>query len=140
MNRSTRLPVLAAAALLALAGLAGTTAASEPVTLEGGFVWERSDGNQTGDLKAVFTPTGDGTWDVAFHFDWEDGPHVYAGTAEGSLTEGELSGRVNNDSEDRPGSFVFKGTVADGSFSGTHAWLEGEEEKSTGTLTLAHPE
>ena len=80
--------------LAAMPGLA----ADGDVTMNGGFVWERDDGKQEGDLAAVLTPTGDGTWDVAFSFDWEDGPHVYTGTCSGSL-DGETAigrGRQRN--------------------------------------------
>ena len=70
-------------------------------------VWQRSDGDHDGDVKAVFTETAKGQWDVAFHFEWEDGQHVYAGTATGSLTGGELRGRVENDNEERKAAFRF---------------------------------
>ena len=110
--------------------------AGDDVTLMGGFVWERDDGNHKGDLKAVFTPAGDGEWTVAFHFDWEDGPHVYTGICNGSL-DGNLSGDVAADGG-RDMKFTFSGSFEDGTFSGTHNFLtrEGEERKA-GTLTLA---
>ena len=111
--------------------------AGDDVTLEGGFVWEREDGNHEGDLKAVLTPAGDGEWDVSFYFDWEDGPHVYTGKCMGSL-EGELTGNIKADG-DREMNFTFAGAFEDGKFSGTHNFLskEGEENKA-GTLTLSH--
>ena len=116
--------------LAAMPGLAG-----DDVTLEGGFVWEREDGNHEGDLKAILTPTGDGEWDVAFHFDWEDGPHVYTGTCAGSL-EGKFSGDIVSDGD---GDMIFKfsGSFEDGAFSGTHNFVTKEGElKKAGTLTL----
>ena len=110
-------------------------AAGDDVTLEGGFVWEREDGNHEGDLKAILTPTGDGTWDVAFHFDWEDGPHVYSGTCSGSL-DGELTGDIVSDGE-REMNFTFEGSFEDGKFSGVHHFVTKEgETKRAGTLTL----
>jgi hypothetical protein len=126
---------LAVAAILVLA--VGICAAAEEITMKGGFVWEREDGNHDGDLTAVFTPAGDGQWKVAFHFDWEDGPHVYTGTCEGSLT-GELSGTVQSDGEDNTMNFKFDGEFQDGTFTGTHAFVTKEGEiKDGGTLTLA---
>jgi hypothetical protein len=110
--------------------------AGDDVTMMGGYVWERDDGNHEGDLKAILSPAGDGQWDIAFHFDWEDGPHVYKGTCSGSL-DGELSGDVTSDG-DREMKFTFAGSFADGTFSGTHNFVTKEgEEKKAGTLTLA---
>jgi hypothetical protein len=119
--------------LAALPGLAG-----DDVTLEGGFVWEREDGNRDGDLKAILTPTGDGEWSVAFHFEWEDGPHVYTGTCTGSL-EGELSGEITSDGE-RDMNFKFMGSFEKGMFSGKHSFVtEDGELEHAGTLTLGSP-
>jgi len=116
--------------LAAMPGLAG-----DDVTLEGAFVWDREDGSREGDLKAIFTPTGDGEWSVAFHFDWEDGPHVYSGTCSGSL-DGELSGDIVSDGE-REMKFKFSGSFEDGTFSGTHNFVTDEGDlKRAGTLTL----
>ena len=104
----------------------------ETQTLTGEFVWSaRSD---TGDLEAVFTPTGEQTWDVSFHFEFRGRPHVYTGSAQGSLSQGELKGEVKNENKKR--TFVFSGTVKNGKFQGTHAEIEGGREQSTGTLTL----
>ena len=115
----------------------GGILAAEGVTLKGSFVWERKDDNRNGDVTAVFTPTGDNQWDVSFHFDWEDGPHIYSGTATGDLSGGDLKGAVEGDSEDRKMSFRFTGSFKDGTFTGTHAFLDKEGElRPTGTLTL----
>jgi len=120
--------------LAAMPGIAGNE-----VTLEGGFVWEREDGNKDGDLKAVLTSTGDGEWSVAFHFDWEDGSHVYTGTCSGSL-EGELSGEITSDG-DREMNFKFMGSFEDGMFNGKHGFVtEDGDLKHAGTLTLGSPE
>ena len=130
------------AALLAVAfGVLATTSvpvlAAGDVTLEGSFVWARDDGDRTGDLKAVFTPTGKNEWTVAFHFDWENKPHVYKGTARGSLSKGTLEGDVDNDNEEHPASFKFSGDFKRGTFNGTHGHINKEGElKDTGTLTL----
>jgi prolyl oligopeptidase len=101
-------------------------------TLKGEFTWSQR--NQTGDIEAIFTPTGDGTWDVAFHFNFRDQPHVYAGTASGQLSAGELQGTVQNENKQR--TFRFRGRIEDGKFEGRHAEVDGTDEQETGTLTL----
>lgn len=108
-------------------------AAAGARTLNGHFVWTSRDNK--GDLEAVFTPTGEATWDVDFHFSFRGKPHKYSGTAEGSIGEGELKGTVQN--ENRQRSFTFSGAFDGGTFSGTHAETTGDEEVSTGTLTLS---
>lgn len=114
----------------------GGTFAGNDVTLAGGFVWERPNEKIDGKLEAVFTPTGDNRWDVAFHFEWENGPHTWLGTAEGSLQSGEFSGKVVSD-DDRQARFQFKGTFEGGTFSGTHAQvLENGSLRDTGTMRL----
>ena len=134
MRFKARWMAVLAVALLCWAG--PLSLAADEVTMEGEFVWTRSDGDTKGDLKAIFTPTGQGTWDVAFHFDWEDGPHVYAGTAKGDLTGGQLEGEVQNDSSDRKATFQFSGTIEDGAFAGTHGHLSDGKLNDTGTMTL----
>ena len=84
---------------LALA-LAGVAIADGEVTLEGSFVWVRSDNEHTGALTAVLTPNGDNEWDVAFHFVWEDEPHTYLGRATGALGSGSFEGTAENDNPD----------------------------------------
>jgi hypothetical protein len=118
-------------ALLLWGALSGTGAADDETRLKGRFDWN---GHASGDLEAVFTPTGDGTWDVAFHFTHSDTPHVYSGTAEGSLSAGALRGKVFN--EDRKRSFTFEGEFKEGRFAGTHAETTGGGVKDTGSLTL----
>ena len=92
--------LLAALALL-LTAPSGTVLAEEITTLNGEFKWSQR--NSSGDLKADFTPTGEDTWDVSFHFKFRGEPHVYSGTAEGSLSEGELSGTVKNETTAQAG-------------------------------------
>lgn len=122
-------------ALLALV-FGPSFAEEKDVTLAGQFVWARDDGDQTGDLKAVFTPTGKDEWSVAFHFDWEDGPHTWTGTAKGSLTDGALAGEVTTDNKERPGKFRFNGKFTDGLFEGKHSSVRDDKESPMGTLTL----
>ncbi len=107
--------------------------APDTQTLTGEFFW--SGGGASGDLEAVFTSTGEQTWDVSFHFQFRGRPHVYTGTAGGSLSQGELQGKVKNENKGR--TFLFSGTVKDGKFRGTHAETEGGREQKTGTLTLS---
>lgn len=121
-------------AVLLLGSWAGfALAADESTTLTGEYIWENRD--TKGDLEAVFTPTGEGTWDVSFHFDFSDKPHTYTGTAEGSLTEGALSGEVRN--EDKKRVFRFAGAFEDGTFRGDHEETTEGRERRTGTMTLA---
>ncbi len=99
-------------------------------TLVGEYQWNRG---PTGDLKAVFTPTGEGTWDVSFYFDFRDKPHTYSGTAEGSM-DGALSGEVQNENKKR--TFIFEGSFKDGVFEGNHEETTPERAGETGTLML----
>ncbi len=132
--RSIRLVGGLVALMLVLTG----AVAADDVTLEGSFVWTRDDGDRTGDLRAVFTPAGDDEWTVAFHFVWEDEPHVYMGTATGNLSSGPLEGTAEGDDENHKISFRFSGEVEDGTFTGTHGYITGDGSlKQAGTLTLA---
>jgi hypothetical protein len=122
--------------VVAMAGLVGALAgrcfAEDARTLHGSYAL--ADGDGKGDLRAVFTATGERRWDVAFHFSMQGKPHVYAGTAEGSLSEGALKGTVKDEGKDR--TFTFRGTFEGGKFQGTHAEITGGREQPTGTLTL----
>lgn len=130
--KGRRPPIVAALLVLMLFG-ALSLARDATHTLTGAFVWNNED--RTGDLEAKFTESGDGTWDVAFRFEWEGKPRVFSGTAEGSLSDGKLSGEVQTESKEH--TFVFAGRFAEGSFSGTHAAIGKDGEKrDTGTLTL----
>lgn len=108
---------------------------AETQTLTGEYQWDRPD-EQPGPIKAVFTATGENQWDVSFYFNFRDEDHVWSGTAEGSLTEGELSGKVMSDG-DKPSPFVFEGKFEDGVFKGTHGGLRDGERNDTGTITLS---
>jgi hypothetical protein len=112
--------------------LAEEKAEPETRTLTGAYEWSaRGSG---GDLEAVFTPTGENTWNVSFHFTFRGDEHTYTGTAEGGLGDGSLSGTVLNETEKR--TFTFTGEFAEGEFSGTHAERHGESDVDTGTITL----
>ena len=128
-----KLAFAAVAVVLCLAGtIVAAPADEERTTLTGSFVWEH--GNSTGDLEAIFTPTGEGSWDVAFHFTFRNKPHTYTGSATGSLTAGELSGTVLNENKKR--TFTFEGAFEDGVFNGRHAEVGGQRTMPMGTLTL----
>ncbi len=127
-----RIPKTFVAAILLSLGASSLIQAAEPRRLKGAYVWDPR--GKSGDLEALFTATGEKQWDVAFHFTFKDEDQVYSGTAEGSLTDGAMKGRVLNEQESR--AFTFKGSFADGAFSGTHAEEEDGGERATGTLTL----
>ncbi len=133
--KKTILPGLVA---LVLGGsLAVALAAGEGArTVQGEFTWNQR--SAKGDLEAVFTPTGDGTWDVAFHFTFRDKAHVYSGIAQGLLSGGELKGTVQNENGDR--KFLFQGLVENGQFRGSHSEVEGGDAVETGSLTLHIPD
>jgi hypothetical protein len=122
---------LAVVAMLVPAA-AGMASSDDSQTLKGQYFWNQN--NETGPLEAVFTPTGEGRWAVAIHFKFQGRPHLYLGSAEGSLTDGLLKGEVKADHPST--TFVFEGTVKDGKFQGTHAELSDGEQYQTGTLTL----
>jgi hypothetical protein len=117
---------------LGLALLAGSAHGDEARTLKGEYVWTK--GGESGDLQAVFTPTGQDSWDVAFHFTFKGDPHVYSGSAQGPLSAGDLAGKVQNENKRR--TFTFEGRVENGVFKGTHSEVEDGKETDTGTLTL----
>ncbi|MDA8017067.1 MAG: hypothetical protein MPN21_06410 [Thermoanaerobaculia bacterium] len=102
-------------------------------TLVGEYQWDQ--GGASGDLRAVFEPTGDNTWEVSFYFDFRSKPHVYSGTATGSLEDGTLEGTVKNENKRR--TFTFEGSFQNGEFRGNHAETTRGEPIRTGTLTLA---
>jgi hypothetical protein len=132
MRRATQLVAVVAAVALS-SGLA--IGGDEERTLTGSYHW--TDGGRKGDLKAVFTPTGEARWNVAFYFEFSGEPHVYSGTAEGTLAGGVLKGRVLNDGRNR--SFTFAGTFTEGEFRGTHAETTDDGEHATGSLSLKVP-
>lgn len=121
-----------ALSFILLAAAAGLAQAGEPVTLTGQFQWVHM--GSPGDIEAVFTPAGDDAWEVAFHFTFRGTPHTYSGTASGSLTEGTLEGRVQNEEKKR--TFTFSGTLAENKFDGTHAEVTKDGTYDTGTIWL----
>ena len=127
-----RVALLIAAMAILLTVSSGFAGAEETQTLTGEFVWTHR--GASGDLEAIFTPKGEGKWEVAFHFEFRGKPHVYSGTAEGSLTSGALKGTVLNEGKKR--TFTFNGTVKDGKFTGTHAEVGDDGDQETGTLSL----
>lgn len=108
-----------------------TASKGDTTTMVGEYHWND---RASGELKAIFTPAGDGQWTVDFHFDFRDEPHIYSGTAEGSLSEGGLKGTVKNENKKR--TFIFKGAFEDGQFSGDHEETTEGRERRTGTMTL----
>ncbi len=106
-------------------------ATDETRTFSGYYRWDAQD--LSGDLEAVFVPTGEATWDVTFSFKFQ-GPHTFTGTAEGSVKSGKLEGTVRNERETR--SFDFRGTVKKGKFRGVHFESTGGARRRTGTLSM----
>jgi len=123
------LVTVAAVLLLLIPSLAGAEGSQ---TLSGQFAWSQG---PEGDLEAVFTPTGTDEWDVAFYFNFRNEDHVYSGTAQGSLTDGELKGTVKN--EDKRRTFTFSGRFKDDKFEGSHAETTKGTPKATGTISLS---
>lgn len=123
---------LAALALISL----GFVLAGDPAktTLTGSYVWNNIP-NEPGNVKAVFTPKGEKMYDVSFYFKFDGQNHVYSGTAQGSLDDGDLKGEVKNENKRR--TFTFSGTCKKGTFSGTHSEIGRRGEHKTGTITLA---
>ncbi len=106
--------------------------AAESRTLTGEYVWNR-DGTR-GALEAVFTPAGEGSWEVVFYANFNDRRVTYEGTARGSLSEGSLQGEVK--SQSRRQTYRFSGTFDEGSFEGTHSEVRRGSDRPLGTLTL----
>ena len=131
MKRFT-LSLLVLTALLAFPALAEDTAkaASADTTMVGEYNWNQG---VSGDLKAVFTPDGEGQWQVSFYFDFRNEPHTYTGTAKGAM-DGTLEGEVKNESKKR--SFTFEGSFEDGVFNGNHAETTPGRARRTGTMML----
>ena len=91
MARMTRIPLLALALALVLAP---ALADGEATSFEGKYQWK--DGGSDW-LKAEFTPTGEGQWDVSFQFKWNGSDYSWTGELEGSLEDGgNLSGTARS--------------------------------------------
>ena len=116
---------------LALVGVAHGAEEAIETRYRGEYLWESGDAR--GKLEIVFKPTGEESWDVAFHFNFQ-GPHTFVGTAEGSLVSGKLEGTVVNERETR--TFAFRGTVKKGKFRGMHFEATGGLRRKTGTLSM----
>lgn len=133
MFKTLRLPLALVVALTVLVSLPVPGGAADgDQKLQGTYIWEQA--KETGSLEAVFTPNGAGQWKVSFYFTFQGEPHVYSGTADGSLTNGSLAGRVQTDNG--KGVFTFSGEFKDGKFQGSHARLTAGNEERTGTLSL----
>ncbi|MEM7051583.1 MAG: hypothetical protein AAF604_18085 [Acidobacteriota bacterium] len=120
-----------AVALLLLA-CAWSAPATEKTVLTGEYFWE-GDGSR-GPLEVTFESTSENTWDVAFRFRFNGKRHTYRGTAEGSLTEGDLRGQVRTENKRR--TFTFEGSFENGAFAGTHGEVRRSGERTLGTLTM----
>ena len=100
---------------------------------EGQYKWINMD--KPGPLRAEFTATGESHWDVDFHF-WFDGrDRTYSGTAEGSLSEGVIKGKVRNENNRR--TFTFEAALRNGRLEGTHRETTPSRARRTGTLRLS---
>ena len=118
--------------LTAALSASGVPAEENARTFKGHYRWAAID--EAGDVEAVFLPTGEETWEVSFHFEFRGSPHTYIGTAEGSVTDGKLTGEVFNERETR--KFGFRGMVKEGKFRGTHFETTGGSRLRTGTLSM----
>jgi hypothetical protein len=125
---ATALVVLPAA----VATAEGEGGGADTRILTGEYYWSGS--GSSGDLEAIFTPTGEETWTVDFNFTFRGNDHTYSGTAAGKLSGGKLKGEVTNETGKR--TFTFAGKFEDGKFRGDHTETTGGNARSTGTLTL----
>jgi hypothetical protein len=107
--------------------------AAEKRTLTGTLMSGYQDGADP--VRAVFSPRGENQWNVSFFFKFNGYNHAYRGTADGSLSGGELSGEVVNETRQR--RFSFSGAIREGKFTGRHAELKRGKRIDTGTITLA---
>lgn len=104
----------------------------EPITLHGEYTWNVDDRREP--LTATFESSGEDIWKVTFRFETKGRPHVYEGTAKGSLKQGSLEGEVR--SENRSQLYRFDGTVEDGRFEGRHVNIFEGERRVGGELIL----
>jgi hypothetical protein len=114
------------------------TAVAKDVNLKGTYKWVRKKGNTSGNIVATFTQTGKNQWKAAFKFNWKKTPHVYTGTATGSLTDGKIEGKIFNDTKKR--TFTFTGVVKNGVLKATHKEIKKRKGKEiiidTGTIEM----
>lgn len=110
---------------------------SKEVVMTGDYKWLRGEKVRFEEkLKGVFTPKGNGEWDVSFHFKFKKRDYNYVGTAKGNLDNGQLEGEVRNDGGKGKRSFTFSGDMKDGSISGTHNETTKGRAQKTGVFTL----
>lgn len=103
--------------------------------LQGEYLYlNEMDKTELGNLEAVFTPDGENRWTVRFFVMYGDQLGDYEGTAQGSLTDGPLSGEVRGDFVGQ--SFEFRGAFEQGVFRGTHRSVTAKTATDTGTLIL----
>ncbi len=111
---------------------------SKDVVMQGSYKWVRKKKETSGTITATFTPAGDNKWTVVFKFDWNKTPHIYTGTATGTLTDGKIEGKVLNDKKKR--TFTFTGTVKDGTLKASHKEIKKRRGKEiptdTGTIEM----
>jgi hypothetical protein len=118
--------------LLLLLGLGSLPAMASPTTLRGDYRWG-NDSPQS--LEASFTAAGGkDSWYVSFYFRHAGEQHTYRGTAQGSLTGGELRGTVKTEDESR--TFSFECTFQNGTCRGSHYEVSGNRRSKQGTLSL----
>lgn len=120
----------------AAAGAAGVSIARSEQTLSGTYTSSYQD--RPSRIRALLTPRdGDGeieAWDVVFDFRYGKNEYTYRGIAEGGATEGELWGRVRNESGNR--LFIFRGEHRKGKYHATHAEIIDDREHKTGAMVL----
>jgi hypothetical protein len=106
--------------------------ASARRTLTGEYHW--TDGGDRDTLRATFSPSADGVFDVSFEFEFGGRSHTWSGTAKGSLAEG---GKLAGTAEGPGGrTFAFEGAVERGALSCTHAETTRGRRAETGTFVL----
>jgi hypothetical protein len=88
------------------------------VTLKGTFVWSNKP-EETHDLNAKLTPTGQNEWNVTWNFRWGKKSMTYVGVVKGDLHNGKVTG-TGNTTEGNVRSFAFEGTAEDGVIKMTH--------------------
>ena len=132
MHPITRALATAGLLLLVVAGVAWAAGKDEAVTFRGEYDWTSGGSDR---LEAEFKPAGDGSWKVTFRFDFSGKGNTWKGTARGGLADGgEVEGTATWKRSGR--SWVFRGTIEDGVFSGSHAELRDGRESASGTFRL----
>ena len=123
--------------LLGIVALGSVALAADEVEVrqfDGRWRWDAN--GDSGRMDVYFAETDEGVFEVAFRFSYM-GEHVYRGSAEGSLDEGELSGKVYNEDETR--SFYFRGRFRKGKLNGSHFETSDGGRRKTGSFSLRLP-